>query len=98
MSEEERKSKSSPGSRAKLAAFSLMLAVPAVLSGCGTTTNDDCDPKYDDNSCERSSSHSSYRGGSSFYNGSKDKSSYSSSGSSSSKSSGFGGFFSGSGG
>ncbi|MNW29888.1 hypothetical protein D3C74_67550 [compost metagenome] len=97
MSEEERKSKSGPGSRAKLAAFSLMLAVPAALSGCGTGTNDDCDPEYD-NSCDRSSSHSSYRGGSSFYNSNKDKSSYSSSGSSSSKSSGFGSFFSGSGG
>lgn len=98
MSEEERKSKSSPGSRAKLAAFSLMLAVPAVLSGCGTSTNDDCDPEYDNNSCDHSSSHSSYRGGSSFYNGSKDKSTYKSSGSSGSKSSGFGSFFSGSGG
>ncbi|WP_434748932.1 hypothetical protein [Paenibacillus amylolyticus] len=87
-----------PGSKAKLVAFSLMLAVPAVLAGCGSS-DDECDPEYD-NGCEydSSSGHYYYGGYSgSSYRGSKDSSSsYKSS--SKSKSSGFGSFFRSSGG
>ena len=88
---------SKPGSKAKLVAFSLMLAVPAVLSGCGSS--DECDPEYD-TGCEydSSSGHYYYGGyGGSSYRSSKDgSSSYKSS--SKSKSSGFGSFFRSSGG
>lgn len=87
-----------PGSKAKLVAFSLMLAVPAVLAGCGSS-NDECDPEYD-TGCEydSSSGHYYYGGyGGSSYRGSKDSSSsYKSS--TKSKSSGFGSFFRSSGG
>ncbi|MGQ8873322.1 hypothetical protein [Paenibacillus sp. TSA_86.1] len=92
------KSEPKPGSKAKLVAFSLMLAVPAVLTGCGSS-NDECDPQYD-TGCEydSSSGHYYYGGyGGSSYRGSKDSSSsYKSS--SKSKSSGFGSFFRSSGG
>ncbi|MBR2565362.1 MAG: hypothetical protein IKE29_12145 [Paenibacillus sp.] len=85
---------SRPGSKAKLVAFSLMLAVPAVLAGCGSS--DECDPDYD-NGCEYDSSSGHYYYGGSSYRGSKDgSSSYKSS--SKSKSSGFGSFFRSSGG
>ncbi|GGH66226.1 hypothetical protein GCM10008014_46410 [Paenibacillus silvae] len=88
---------SKPGSKAKLVAFSLMLAVPAVIAGCGS--NDECDPQYDEG-CEydSSSGHYYYGGyGGSSYRSSKDgSSSYKSS--SKSKSSGFGSFFRSSGG
>ncbi|MDK8190341.1 hypothetical protein QP794_09600 [Paenibacillus sp. UMB7766-LJ446] len=83
-----------PGSRAKLVAFSLMLAVPAVLSGCGSNS-DDCDPEYDTGCEYDSSSGHYYYGGGSSYRSNKDSSSYSKS---SSKSSGFGSFFRSSGG
>ncbi|CAI6080523.1 hypothetical protein PAECIP112173_02915 [Paenibacillus sp. JJ-100] len=83
-----------PGSKTKLVAFSLMLAVPAVLAGCGSS--DECDPNYD-NGCEYDSSSGHYYYGGSSYRGSKDgSSSYKSS--SKSKSSGFGSFFRSSGG
>jgi hypothetical protein len=92
------KSESKPGSKAKLVAFSLMLAVPAVLAGCGSN-NDECDPEYD-TGCEydSSSGHYYYGGyGGSSYRSSKDgSSSYKSS--TKSKSSGFGSFFRSSGG
>ncbi|KAA8784181.1 hypothetical protein EC604_10000 [Paenibacillus amylolyticus] len=92
------KSDAKPGSKAKLVAFSLMLAVPAVLAGCGSN-NDECDPEYD-TGCEydSSSGHYYYGGyGGSSYRGSKDSSSsYKSS--TKSKSSGFGSFFRSSGG
>lgn len=85
---------SRPGSKAKLVAFSLMLAVPAVLAGCGSS--DECDPDYD-TGCEYDSSSGHYYYGGSSYRGSKDgSSSYKSS--SKSKSSGFGSFFRSSGG
>nr|WP_318286374.1 hypothetical protein [Paenibacillus xylanexedens] len=84
-----------PGSKAKLVAFSLMLAVPAVLAGCGSS-NDECDPEYD-TGCEYDSSSGHYYYGGSSYRGSKDgSSSYKSS--TKSKSSGFGSFFRSSGG
>lgn len=93
MNEEERNHSSKPGSKAKLVAFSLMLAVPAVLSGCGS--NDECDPDYD-TGCEYDSSSGHYYYGGSSYRSNKDSnSSYSSS---KSKSSGFGSFFRSSGG
>ncbi|PYE50920.1 hypothetical protein DFQ00_103339 [Paenibacillus barcinonensis] len=93
---------SKPGSKAKLVAFSLLLVVPAVLAGCGSSS-DECDPEYDEG-CEYDSSSghyyyggyggSSYRSGSSYREGGS--SSYKSS--SKSKSSGFGSFFRSSGG
>jgi hypothetical protein len=83
-----------PGSRAKLVAFSLMLAVPTVLSGCGSNS-DECDPEYDTGCEYDSSSGHYYYGGGSSYRSNKDSSSYSKS---SSKSSGFGSFFRSSGG
>lgn len=84
-----------PGSRAKLVAFSLMLAVPAVLSGC-SSNSEECDPDYD-TGCEydSSSGHYYYGGGSSYRSNKDSNSSYSKS---SSKSSGFGSFFRSSGG
>ena len=92
------KAETKPGSKAKLVAFSLMLAVPAVLAGCGSN-NDECDPEYD-TGCEydSSSGHYYYGGyGGSSYRSSKDgSSSYKSS--TKSKSSGFGSFFRSSGG
>lgn len=89
------KSDAKPGSKAKLVAFSLMLAVPAVLAGCGSN-NDECDPEYD-TGCEYDSSSGHYYYGGSSYRGSKDgSSSYKSS--TKSKSSGFGSFFRSSGG
>ncbi|MGF9699527.1 MULTISPECIES: hypothetical protein [Paenibacillus] len=93
MTEEERNNTAKPGSRAKLVAFSLMLAVPAVLSGCGS--NDECDPEYD-TGCEYDSSSGHYYYGGSYGGSSSSKnSSYSKS---KSKSSGFGSFFRSSGG
>ncbi|WP_145149670.1 hypothetical protein [Paenibacillus xylanexedens] len=94
MSDQERGQASKPGSKAKLVAFSLMLAVPAVLSGCGSN-NDECDPEYD-TGCEYDSSSGHYYYGGSSYRSDKDSnSSYSKS---KSKSSGFGSFFRSSGG
>ncbi|MFM9278254.1 hypothetical protein [Paenibacillus jiagnxiensis] len=86
-----------PGSKVKMAAFALMLVVPAALTGCGT--NDDCDDPdyYNPNACDYNSSGGSYYGGS-YYGGSKKSGSSYKSGSSHS---GFGsggsssGFFSG---
>ncbi|MFB5676535.1 hypothetical protein ACE3NQ_15750 [Paenibacillus terreus] len=86
-----------PGSRVKMAAFALMLAVPATLTGCGN--NDDCDDPdyYNPNACDYDSNGGSYYGGS-YYGGSKKSGSSYKSGSSHS---GFGsggsssGFFSG---
>ncbi|WFR63950.1 hypothetical protein P9222_06910 [Paenibacillus amylolyticus] len=94
MSDQERGQASKPGSKAKLVAFSLMLAVPAVLSGCGSS-NDECDPEYD-TGCEYDSSSGHYYYGGSSYRNNKD--SNSSISKSKSKSSGFGSFFRSSGG
>ncbi|WP_336782378.1 hypothetical protein [Paenibacillus illinoisensis] len=94
MTEEDRHHSSKPGSKAKLVAFSLMLAVPAVLSGCGS--NDECDPDYD-TGCEYDSSSGHYYYGGS-YGGSSSSSKNSSYSKSKSKSSGFGSFFRSSGG
>ncbi|MDO7906665.1 hypothetical protein Q5741_09550 [Paenibacillus sp. JX-17] len=95
MEERESVKKPDPGRRAKMMAFAVMLAVPAVLTGCGS--KDECDPQVD-NSCEYMGS-SGGGGGYYHYTGSG----YSSKGynSSGAKSSGFGsggshsGFFSG---
>lgn len=72
--------------RTKMIAFSLMLAVPATLSGCGNDYDDDCqyDQKGNAYNCD---THSSYYGGSSY---SKKSSSHSGFGSG-----GVSGFFSG---
>ncbi|MFB5268803.1 hypothetical protein ACE41H_18730 [Paenibacillus enshidis] len=86
-----------PGSRVKMAAFALMLVVPAALTGCGN--DDDCnDPDhYNSNACNSNSNGGSYYGGS-YYGGSQKSGSSYKSGSSHS---GFGsggsasGFFSG---
>lgn len=86
-----------PGSKVKMAAFALMLVVPAALTGCGN--NDDCDDPdyYNPNACDYNSNGGSYYGGS-YYGGSKKSGSSYKSGSSHS---GFGsggsasGFFSG---
>ncbi|MDP1512411.1 hypothetical protein L8C07_20740 [Paenibacillus sp. CMAA1739] len=102
--------KSKPGSRARMAAFALMLAVPAALTGCGDDEYYDCDelPVSEQTACRDSGSSGYYYGGSTYYNGgssyhsSRSSSSYRKSSSSSSSShSGFGssgsrsGFFSG---
>lgn len=51
--------------RTKMIAFSLMLAVPATLSGCGNDYDDDC--QYDQNgNAYNCNTHSSYYGGSSY--------------------------------
>ncbi|MBE7900592.1 hypothetical protein [Paenibacillus polymyxa] len=103
--------KSKPGSRARMAAFALMLAVPAALTGCGDDEYYDCDelPVSEQTACRDSGSSGYYYGGSTYYNGGSSyhnsrssSSSYRKSSSSSSSShSGFGssgshsGFFSG---
>ncbi|WP_310137634.1 hypothetical protein [Paenibacillus amylolyticus] len=97
MNGEERNDRAKPGSKAKLVAFSLMLAVPAVLAGCGSN-NDECDPEYDTGCEYDSSSGHYYYGGGSSYRSNKDGSSSYSSSTSKSKSSGFGSFFRSSGG
>lgn len=58
-----------PGSKARLAAFALMLAVPATLTGCGQSY-EDCDPDIE--YCEYNSSggYYYYNGGSGVYKGS----------------------------
>ncbi|OMF48666.1 hypothetical protein [Paenibacillus peoriae] len=105
------KMKSKPGSRTRMAAFALMLAVPAALTGCGNDEYYDCDelPVSEQTACRDSGSSGYYYGGSTYYSGgSSYHSSRSSSGSyrkssssSSSSHSGFGssgsrsGFFSG---
>ncbi|MGW8958597.1 hypothetical protein [Paenibacillus sp. NPDC055715] len=100
--------KSRPGSRTRMAAFALMLAVPAVLTGCGDDEYYDCDelPVSEQTACRDSDSSgysyggSTYYYGASSYNSSHSSSSYRRSKSSSSHS-GFGssgsrsGFFSG---
>ncbi|KAF6653942.1 hypothetical protein ACT3XG_02815 [Paenibacillus polymyxa] len=103
--------KSKPGSRARMAAFALMLAVPAALTGCGDDEYYDCDelPVSEQTACRDSGSSGYYYGGSTYYSGGSSyhssrssSSSYRKSSSSSSSShSGFGssgshsGFFSG---
>ncbi|AIY09912.1 hypothetical protein QYF52_21070 [Paenibacillus polymyxa] len=103
--------KSKPGSRARMAAFALMLAVPAALTGCGDDEYYDCDelPVSEQTACRDSGSSGYYYGGSTYYSGGSSyhnsrssSSSYRRSSSSSSNShSGFGssgshsGFFSG---
>ncbi|WP_025719943.1 hypothetical protein [Paenibacillus sp. 1-18] len=105
------KIKSRPGSRTRMAAFALMLAVPAVLTGCGDDEYYDCDelPVSEQTACRDSGSSGYYYGGSTYYSGGSSyhssrssSSSYRKSSSSSSGShSGFGssgsrsGFFSG---
>ncbi|MET3211694.1 UNVERIFIED_CONTAM: hypothetical protein ABIC26_004661 [Paenibacillus sp. PvR008] len=100
--------KSKPGSRTRMAAFALMLAVPAALTGCGDDEYYDCDelPVSEQTACRDSGSSgysyggSTYYYGASSYNSSHSSSSYRRSKSSSSHS-GFGssgsrsGFFSG---
>lgn len=95
MADGDRSDAPKAGSRAKLIAFSLMLAVPAALSGC--SSDDECDPEYDTGCEYDSSSGHYYYGGSSSRTG-QDSGYSKSSSSSKSKSSGFGSFFSGSGG
>lgn len=59
-----------PGSKMRLAAFALMLAVPATLTGCGDNDYyDDCDPDIE--YCEYNSSggYYYYNGGSGVYHG-----------------------------
>ncbi|APB77805.1 hypothetical protein [Paenibacillus polymyxa] len=105
------KMKSKPGSRTRMAAFALMLAVPAGLTGCGDDEYYDCDelPVSEQTACRDSGSSGYYYGGSTYYSGGSSyhssrssSSSYRKSSSSSSSShSGFGssgsrsGFFSG---
>ncbi|AHC18182.1 MULTISPECIES: hypothetical protein [Paenibacillus] len=105
------KMKSKPGSRTRMAAFALMLAVPAALTGCGDDEYYDCDelPVSEQTACRDSGSSGYYYGGSTYYSGGSSyhssrssSSSYRKSSSSSSSShSGFGssgsrsGFFSG---
>lgn len=61
---------SAPGSKLKLAAFAMLLAVPATLTGCGQDEYDDCDPYVE--YCEYNSSggYYYYNGGSGVYHGS----------------------------
>ncbi|MGM1022157.1 MAG: hypothetical protein ACQEXV_16815 [Bacillota bacterium] len=75
--------KSRPGSRARMAAFALMLAVPAALTGCGDDEYYDCDelPVSKQTACRDSGSSGYFYGGSTYYYGT---SSYNSSHSSSS--------------
>ncbi|MXO76958.1 hypothetical protein GRP75_03635 [Paenibacillus sp. OT2-17] len=105
------KMKSKPGSRTRMAAFALMLVVPAALTGCGDDEYYDCDelPVSEQTACRDSGSSGYYYGGSTYYSGGSSyhssrssSSSYRKSSSSSSSShSGFGssgsrsGFFSG---
>ncbi|KEO79724.1 hypothetical protein MKN04_12390 [Paenibacillus polymyxa] len=105
------KMKSKPGSRTRMAAFALMLAVPAALTGCGDDEYYDCDelPVSEQTACRDTGSSGYYYGGSTYYSGGSSyhssrssSSSYRKSSSSSSSShSGFGssgsrsGFFSG---
>ncbi|WP_226000014.1 hypothetical protein [Paenibacillus sp. BJ-4] len=104
------KIKSKPGSRTRMAAFALMLAVPAALTGCGDDEYYDCDelPVSEQTACRDSGSSGYYYGGSTYYSGGSSysssrssSSSYRKSSSSSGSHSGFGssgsrsGFFSG---
>ncbi|WP_068504200.1 hypothetical protein [Paenibacillus kribbensis] len=75
--------KSKPGSRTRMAAFALMLAVPAALTGCGDDEYYDCDelPVSEQTACRDAGSSGYYYGGSTYYSGG---SSYNSSRSSSS--------------
>ncbi|MBO2942439.1 hypothetical protein JJQ72_00350 [Paenibacillus sp. F411] len=60
-----------PGSKARLAAFALMLTVPASLSGCGQSTSyDDCDPNLEYCEYDSSGGYYYYNGGSGVYYGS----------------------------
>lgn len=89
--------KSKPGSRTRMAAFALMLAVPAALTGCGDDEYYDCDelPVSEQTACRDSGSSgysyggSTYYYGASSYNSGRSSSSYRKSKSSSSHS-GFG--------
>jgi hypothetical protein len=91
-----------PGSKVKMAAFALMLVVPAALTGCGNNDNCDDPDYYNSNACDYNSNGGSYYGGS-YYGGSSYSSSQKSGSSykSGSSHSGFGsggsasGFFSG---
>ncbi|MCC3379035.1 hypothetical protein ACFQ5D_04885 [Paenibacillus farraposensis] len=78
--------KSKPGYRARMAAFALMLAVPAALTGCGNDEYYDCDelPVSEQTACRDSGSSGYSYGGSTYYSGYSGGSSYSSSRSSSS--------------
>ncbi|WP_025685896.1 hypothetical protein [Paenibacillus maysiensis] len=63
--------KSRPGSRARMAAFALMLAVPAALTGCGDDEYYDCDelPVSEQTACRDSGSSGYFYGGSTYYYG-----------------------------
>lgn len=60
---------SAPGSKVRLAAFALMLSVPATLTGCGQSY-EECDPSIE--YCEYNSSggYYYYNGGTGVYHGS----------------------------
>ncbi|MGW9527181.1 hypothetical protein ACWHAM_05410 [Paenibacillus terrae] len=77
--------KSRPGSRTRMAAFALMLAVPAALTGCSDDEYYDCDelPVSEQTACRDFGSSGYSYGGSTYYYGA---SSYSGSSSSSSSS------------
>ncbi|WP_431090705.1 hypothetical protein [Paenibacillus sp. 8b26] len=63
--------KSRPGSRTRMAAFALMLAVPAALTGCGDDEYYDCDelPVSEQTACRDSGSSGYSYGGSTYYYG-----------------------------
>lgn len=58
-----------PGSKMRLAAFALMLAVPATLTGCGDNYYDDCDPNIEYCEYDSSGGYYYYNGGSGVYHG-----------------------------
>ncbi|KKO53832.1 hypothetical protein XI25_11965 [Paenibacillus sp. DMB20] len=61
---------SAPGSKLKLAAFAMLLAVPATLTGCGQDEYEDCDPYVEYCEYDSSGGYYYYNGGSGVYYGS----------------------------
>lgn len=61
---------SASGSKIKLAAFAMLLAVPATLTGCGQDDYDDCDPYVEYCEYDSSGGYYYYNGGSGVYYGS----------------------------